>query len=507
MISGDPRRPGRPGRPRGPAGRLRGGAGRGRHRAPAGPGDRPSPGACRRDARGRAAAGPPDAADRGLRRVGRDGAGRAARRCAGPGCDVPGRVSLIGFDDHEMAPAGDLTTVAQPVRRQGELAARLLMDVLAGGEQDRRRAAAADPAGGPRQRPGRRGRRCPVDWQRSPLASGHGRHAGRRPGSAPVDCALLAGAASPDAARAPLACGTHGSAALGGRGVPARLEQVHLDVVEPLDVLYGDRHRPRRAGRAACSASCSTRPRPGRAAAACWTGAARSTRAGSSAPGWSATSATPTASAAPWTACASGSTTSPSSASRTCTSCRCCSRAQGENDGGYAVADYRARRPAAGHHGRPGGRSPPTLHGRGMSLCVDLVLNHTAARARVGAGARGRATRRTADFYLAFPDRDDARRVRAHAARGLPGHRAGQLHLGPGDWARWVWTTFHDYQWDLDYSQPRGLRGDARRRCSGWPTAGWTCSGWTRCRSCGSGWAPTARTSPRRTCCCRRSAR
>jgi LacI family transcriptional regulator, repressor for deo operon, udp, cdd, tsx, nupC, and nupG len=46
------------------------------------------------------------------------------------GLAVPGRVSLIGFDDHEMAPAGDLTTIAQPVREQGELAARLLLGML-----------------------------------------------------------------------------------------------------------------------------------------------------------------------------------------------------------------------------------------------------------------------------------------------------------------------------------------------------------------------------------------
>lgn len=52
------------------------------------------------------------------------------------GLAVPGRVSLIGFDDHEMAPAGDLTTIAQPVRRQGELAARQLLDELAGERAD-----------------------------------------------------------------------------------------------------------------------------------------------------------------------------------------------------------------------------------------------------------------------------------------------------------------------------------------------------------------------------------
>ena len=48
------------------------------------------------------------------------------------GLEVPRHVSVIGFDDHEMAAAADLTTIAQPVYRQGELAARMLLDALAG---------------------------------------------------------------------------------------------------------------------------------------------------------------------------------------------------------------------------------------------------------------------------------------------------------------------------------------------------------------------------------------
>ena len=52
------------------------------------------------------------------------------------GLRIPHDLSLVGFDDHEMAPAGDLTTIAQPVRRQGELAACRLLDVLAGREPD-----------------------------------------------------------------------------------------------------------------------------------------------------------------------------------------------------------------------------------------------------------------------------------------------------------------------------------------------------------------------------------
>lgn len=45
-----------------------------------------------------------------------------------PGSDI----SLVGFDDHDMSDILDLTTVAQPVREIGELAAVSLLDLLAG---------------------------------------------------------------------------------------------------------------------------------------------------------------------------------------------------------------------------------------------------------------------------------------------------------------------------------------------------------------------------------------
>ncbi|WP_075314003.1 substrate-binding domain-containing protein [Pseudonocardia sp. P1] len=52
------------------------------------------------------------------------------------GVDVPGQISVIGFDDHEMAAVADLTTIGQPVRRQGELAARALLTALGGAEPE-----------------------------------------------------------------------------------------------------------------------------------------------------------------------------------------------------------------------------------------------------------------------------------------------------------------------------------------------------------------------------------
>lgn len=48
------------------------------------------------------------------------------------GLSVPGDVSVVGIDDHEMSALLDLTTVAQPVREQGEIAARLLLEAMEG---------------------------------------------------------------------------------------------------------------------------------------------------------------------------------------------------------------------------------------------------------------------------------------------------------------------------------------------------------------------------------------
>jgi DNA-binding LacI/PurR family transcriptional regulator len=61
------------------------------------------------------------------------GALRTLRRA---GVAVPGRVSVVGIDDHEMAAVVDLTTVAQPVSDQGAAAGRMLLDILAGAAPD-----------------------------------------------------------------------------------------------------------------------------------------------------------------------------------------------------------------------------------------------------------------------------------------------------------------------------------------------------------------------------------
>lgn len=53
------------------------------------------------------------------------------------GLDIPADLSIIGVDDHELAPLFGLTTIAQPVVEQGRAAAALLLQTLAGGQSGR----------------------------------------------------------------------------------------------------------------------------------------------------------------------------------------------------------------------------------------------------------------------------------------------------------------------------------------------------------------------------------
>ncbi|HET9168360.1 MAG TPA: LacI family DNA-binding transcriptional regulator [Actinospica sp.] len=58
----------------------------------------------------------------------------AMRTLRNAGMSVPRDISLIGFDDHELADLMNLSTIAQPVREQGARAAELLLEVLDGGD-------------------------------------------------------------------------------------------------------------------------------------------------------------------------------------------------------------------------------------------------------------------------------------------------------------------------------------------------------------------------------------
>src|SRR3954454_1752997 len=121
------------------------------------------------------------------------------------------------------------------------------------------------------------------------------------------------------------------------------------------------------------------------------------------------------------------------------------------NDGGYAVADYGAVEPALGTMDDLRALAAD-LRAAGMALCVDVVLNHTAAehpwaRAAVGGDAGMLA------YYRTFADRTAPDAYEATLPEVFPDTAPGSF-TWVAELGRWVWTTFNDYQWDLDWSNP-----------------------------------------------------
>jgi amylosucrase len=124
---------------------------------------------------------------------------------------------------------------------------------------------------------------------------------------------------------------------------------------------------------------------------------------------------------------------------------------EGANDGGYAVADYDAVDPRLGSMADLEALADD-LHRRGMALCVDLVLNHTAAEhAWAQAAVAGDAKYR--DFYMVFPDRTMPDAYERTLPEVFPDMAPGSFTFVP-EIGGWVWTTFYSFQWDLNYANP-----------------------------------------------------
>ncbi|GAB3624596.1 alpha-amylase family protein [Mariniluteicoccus endophyticus] len=138
---------------------------------------------------------------------------------------------------------------------------------------------------------------------------------------------------------------------------------------------------------------------------------------------------------------------------------------EGANDGGYAVADYREVDPRLGTMAdlRELGA---TLRSKGMSLVVDLVCNHTAAEHPWAQAARA-GDERYRDYYWFYADRDGVEGPDAWEKtlpEVFPDFAPGNFTwlddaVNPdGTTGSWVWTTFNEWQWDLNYRNPEVLR-------------------------------------------------
>ena len=128
------------------------------------------------------------------------------------------------------------------------------------------------------------------------------------------------------------------------------------------------------------------------------------------------------------------------------------------NDGGYAVVDYGEVEPSLGTMGdlRALARD---LHEHGMALCVDVVVNHTA-REHPWALAAMEGDPEKLAYYRTFADREEPDAYERTLPEVFPDIAPGSFtHVE--ELQRWVWTTFNEFQWDLDYTNPAVFRAMA----------------------------------------------
>ena len=123
----------------------------------------------------------------------------------------------------------------------------------------------------------------------------------------------------------------------------------------------------------------------------------------------------------------------------------------GQNDGGYAVMDYRAVRSDLGSIDDL--RELATvLRSHGISLTLDLVLNHVAAEHQWAKNARNGDPFYRQYFHM-FADRELPDAYERTLPEVFPDFAPGNFSYDEESHS-WVWTTFNTWQWDLNWHNP-----------------------------------------------------
>ena len=124
---------------------------------------------------------------------------------------------------------------------------------------------------------------------------------------------------------------------------------------------------------------------------------------------------------------------------------------KGRSDGGYAVADFRKIQPELGTMEDLASLTND-CHKRGISVCLDFVMNHTsedhewARRARAG-------EREYQDRYFFYDDWTIPEEYEKNVPQVFPTTAPGNFSWCE-EAGKVVMTTFYPYQWDLNYANP-----------------------------------------------------
>ncbi len=125
---------------------------------------------------------------------------------------------------------------------------------------------------------------------------------------------------------------------------------------------------------------------------------------------------------------------------------------KGRSDGGYAVADFRKVKPELGTMDDLA-HLAEKCHEKGISLCMDFVMNHTsedhewAVKARQGDGEY-------MSRYFFYADPSIPEEYEKTVPQVFPTTAPGNFTYLP-EIGHYVMTTFYPYQWDLNYRNPR----------------------------------------------------
>ena len=124
---------------------------------------------------------------------------------------------------------------------------------------------------------------------------------------------------------------------------------------------------------------------------------------------------------------------------------------QGRSDGGYAVSDFRSVDPALGTMEDLESLAD-ACHGRGMSLCLDFVMNHTSEDHEWARKARA-GQKEYQDRYFFFDNWTIPNEFEKTVPQVFPTTAPGNFSWCP-EAEKVVMTTFYPYQWDLNYWNP-----------------------------------------------------
>ena len=125
-----------------------------------------------------------------------------------------------------------------------------------------------------------------------------------------------------------------------------------------------------------------------------------------------------------------------------------------DNDGGYAVSDFRKVKPSLGTMEQLS-RLADDCRERGISLCMDFVMNHTSMEHEWARRARN-GEKEYQDRYYFYDDHSIPAEFEKTVPQVFPTTAPGNFTWLP-DMGKFVMTSFYPYQWDLNYWNPAVL--------------------------------------------------